>query len=131
MPRRKASDPLRGMYQRNGIWWLSSDGRGHKIKPTSLGTREIKLALKKDKNTQFVVEGHACHSAGSKKYNLALSDRRAAEYGKQLVKVGVPKEALFLVGRGEEMPIVFVGNAQEQAPNRRVEVYPIFQHKTV
>ena len=45
MPRRKASDPLRGMYQRNGIWWLSSDGRGHKIKPTSLGTREIKLAL--------------------------------------------------------------------------------------
>jgi len=45
MPRRNANDPLRGLYQRNGIWWLSSDRKGAKIKPISLQTRDVTEAL--------------------------------------------------------------------------------------
>ena len=47
MPRRKKTDPMRGMYQRKGIWWISSDGRGHQIKAQSLGTRDPAVALVK------------------------------------------------------------------------------------
>jgi len=45
MPKRKANDPLRGLYQRNGIWWLSSGRKGARIKPISLETRDVTEAL--------------------------------------------------------------------------------------
>jgi len=96
-----------------------------------LNVQEVKNSLKNDPSTQFVVEGHACRSAGSDSYNLALSNRRGAEYIHYLVQNNIPKKSLKLVGRGSEMPIVPTGNAEEQAPNRRVELYPTSPHKIV
>ena len=93
--------------------------------------KQMKLALKNDPHTLFIVEGHACRSAGSDSYNMSLSNRRGSECIKYLVKNNIPKTSLKLVGRGSEMPIVLTGNAQAQAPNRRVEIFPISLHKTV
>ena len=70
-----------------------------------------------------VIEGHACDSAGSPRYNTMLSEQRAQEVRKYLVKKGIPAEQLRVVGRGSEMRKVLTGNREQQAPNRRVEFY--------
>ncbi len=75
-----------------------------------------------------VVEGHACHSAGTPSYNMALSEYRASIVGdivtKELKKEGLTTAAVKVVGRGQEMPVV-EGSREEQAPNRRVELHII------
>ncbi len=89
--------------------------------------RDAKEALKlvQDEQKTVVVEGHADHAAGSKTYNLILSEHRAQEVAKQLEQAGVPAERVKVVGRGTEMPVVLGGNRQEQAPNRRVEMFQL------
>jgi outer membrane protein OmpA-like peptidoglycan-associated protein len=72
-----------------------------------------------------VVEGHACHSAGSKSYNLLISEHRAQEIAQKLEHEGVNKNKLKVVARGTEMPVVLGGDRNEQAPNRRVEMFSI------
>jgi outer membrane protein OmpA-like peptidoglycan-associated protein len=74
-----------------------------------------------------VIEGHACHSAGSAVYNLALSEKRAKVLADTLIQAGVPQEHIKIVGRGQEVPAIIDGKAvtgsrQEQWPNRRDEV---------
>lgn len=76
---------------------------------------------------KIVVEGHACHSAGSSLYNLTLSERRAKVVADRLVTSGVPRQYVKIVGRGNEVPAVLngkvvTGNREEQWPNRRVEL---------
>lgn len=68
---------------------------------------------------RVVVEGHACHSAGSKTYNLVLSQHRAEQVAKSL---GINDDELKVVGRGTEVPVAY-GTREQQAPNRRVEFY--------
>jgi outer membrane protein OmpA-like peptidoglycan-associated protein len=74
---------------------------------------------------KVIVEGHACHSAGSRAYNLLISEHRAHEVAKRLEEEGIASEALKTVGRGTEMPVVLGGDRHEQAPNRRVEMFPL------
>jgi outer membrane protein OmpA-like peptidoglycan-associated protein len=83
----------------------------------------VKVA--KDEDKTVVVEGHSCHSAGSKTYNLILSEHRAQEVAKRLEEAGVPQDHIKAVGRGTEMPAVMGGSREEQAPNRRVEIFPL------
>lgn len=75
-----------------------------------------------------VVEGHACHSAGTPSYNMALSEYRASIVGdivaKELKKEGFATAAVKVVGRGQEMPVA-EGSREEQAANRRVELHVI------
>lgn len=78
-----------------------------------------------------VIEGHACHSAGSAVYNLALSERRAKVLADELTKAGVSSEYVKIVGRGQEVPAIVDGKActgsrAEQWPNRRDEVRVIY-----
>jgi outer membrane protein OmpA-like peptidoglycan-associated protein len=75
----------------------------------------------------FVVEGHACHSAGSDIYNVALSEKRAKAIADYFVANGVPRTNIQTVGRGSEMPEMINGKAvtgdrNEQALNRRSEI---------
>lgn len=77
-------------------------------------------------DVKIIVEGHACHSAGSALYNLALSEKRAKIVSDRLVAAGVSREHIKIVGRGQEMPAmvngkVVTGNREEQWPNRRAE----------
>lgn len=79
-----------------------------------------------------VVEGHACRSAGSRQYNLVLSEKRANVIVDRLVAAGVARENIKVVGRGYEVPALVDGkpltngNREQQAPNRRVEFHVIY-----
>lgn len=84
-------------------------------------------------NTQptIVIEGHACHSAGSSTYNLALSEERAKKVADWFVSQNVPQENIKIVGRGFEMPAmvngkVVDGGKEQQWANRRVEVHVLY-----
>lgn len=86
-----------------------------------------KKTLTQPEEAALVVEGHACHSAGSSIYNLTLSEKRAKVVADRLVSEGVPADHVKVVGRGQEVPAVIngktvTGGREEQWPNRRVEV---------
>ena len=73
----------------------------------------------------IVIEGHACHSAGSAIYNLALSEKRARHVAQKFAEAGIDSCNIKIAPRGQEMPIVKEGNRKQQAPNRRVEIFAI------
>lgn len=75
-----------------------------------------------DKGYRFSIEGHACDSAGSTEYNMMLSEDRAKEVQKYMVRQGV-KGPISVVGFGCEHLLVPSGDRKQQAPNRRVEIY--------
>lgn len=75
-----------------------------------------------DKGYRLVVEGHACSSAGSTDYNMALSADRANAVKQYFREQGINGD-IETVGRGNAHLIVPSGNAEQQAPNRRVEIY--------
>ena len=79
--------------------------------------------IKKGKN--IVVEGHACHSAGSAIYNLALSEKRARYAAKKMTNSGTDSKYIKIAPRGHEMPIIKDGNREAQTVNRRVEIFAI------
>lgn len=88
----------------------------------------VKNNLKKakelvNKGYEIVVEGHACDSAGSRDYNMHLSEVRAEGVADYFVHNGLDAQSISTVGRGCEMLIVPEGTKEQQAPNRRVEVY--------
>ncbi len=77
-----------------------------------------------------VIEGHACQE-GSPAYNLALSEKRAKLVADLFVEAGVDKNAIKVVGRGQECPAlvngkVVNGSRADRWPNRRVEVRVIY-----
>lgn len=74
------------------------------------------------KGYKISVEGHACNSAGSTEYNMMLSEDRARAVADYLRKHGVVGE-IATIGHGSEHRIVESGTREQQAPNRRVEIY--------
>ncbi len=95
--------------------------RNDQVSALDLNLKKIKELAKQGKT--IIIEGHACDSAGSKSYNMMLSERRAKKIRDYLVKHGVSAARLKIVGRGNEMPIVLHGSREQQSPNRRVEFY--------
>lgn len=69
---------------------------------------------------KVVVEGHT-DDRGSKKYNQALSERRAASVRQRLIDLGVAAERVTAIGYGEERPIADNKTAEGRYENRRVE----------
>lgn len=82
-------------------------------------------ATKIKQGKTLVIEGHACHSAGSRAYNLALSERRARNAAQSFAEKDIDPSLIKIAPRGVECPIVKHGNRQQQAPNRRDEVFAI------
>jgi len=74
------------------------------------------------KGYRLVLEGHACNSAGSTDYNMALSVDRATAVKEYLREKGVVGN-IETVGRGASHLMVPSGTREQQAPNRRVEIY--------
>ncbi len=75
-----------------------------------------------DKGYRISIEGHACNSAGSTEYNMMLSEDRARMIAEYLKAHGVQSD-IATVGHGSEHRIVESGTRDQQAPNRRVEIY--------
>lgn len=97
-----------------------------KIREDQLETVNKNLKKAKDlvnKGHEIVVEGHACDSAGSREYNMHLSEVRAEGVADHFVHNGLDPQSISTVGRGCEMLAVPEGTKEQQAPNRRVEVY--------
>lgn len=92
-------------------------------KNLKFNTKQAKQMIKDGKT--IVIEGHACHSAGSAIYNLALSEKRARHVAKKFAETGIDAKNIKIAPRGHEMPIVKSGNREEQAANRRVEIFAI------
>lgn len=79
-------------------------------------------------NMEVVIEGHACNSCGSERYNLELADERAKTIADKIfVTTSIPKERVFVFGCGTSHLIV-QGNRLEQAPNRRAEIFVILNN---
>ncbi len=84
----------------------------------------MKLALLIDKNPGLYcwIEGHT-DLIGSDEPNIKLSERRAEAVKTYLVKsMRMDPERIFTRGFGETQPLILEGDANVQAPNRRVEI---------
>lgn len=86
--------------------------------------KRIKNYAKENNNKiiEVILKGHACDSAGSEEYNLQLSDKRAKTIEKMLMKEEILNINISSHGCGCSEKLVD-GNREEQAVNRRVEVY--------
>lgn len=96
--------------------------------------KNVELAkelLAEEDDITFVIDGHSCSSAGSRAYNLALSEKRAKTLRDRLVAEGIPADKIKIVARGMEAPAMIDGKPVSgdriaQAPNRRDEVRVLF-----
>jgi outer membrane protein OmpA-like peptidoglycan-associated protein len=75
-------------------------------------------ALKAQRNTKIVIQGHTC-DLGDAKYNKWLSQRRANRVLEFLVRHGIEASRLLAVGYGEEQPLVPNDDERMRELNRR------------
>ena len=71
--------------------------------------------------TRIAVNGYT-DTSGSARYNKGLSIRRAQTVAAELVRNGVPREAISIHGFGETHLLVPTGNGVREPQNRRVEI---------
>ena len=74
--------------------------------------------LKQNSNVNVVIEGHA-DERGTREYNLALGERRAAAAKSYLVNAGVAASRVETTSYGKERPAVVGSNEGAWAQNRR------------
>lgn len=77
--------------------------------------------------TRIEVNGYTDNSAAhpgprGEKYNLGLSNRRADSVKAELIRDGVPANAIDIHGYGEAHPLVATGPNTREPQNRRVEI---------
>jgi len=83
------------------------------------GTLERQSAwLKQYPNVNVTLEGH-CDERGTREYNLALGERRAAAAKKYLVGVGVTANRITTISYGKERPAVIGSDESAWGQNRR------------
>ena len=101
------------------------DTNSDRIKQISFGNIDKIIALmKKIPAVKFVIEGHT-DDRNSDRYNLYLSQRRAASVRKYMIRQGIPAERLQSKGYGESRPKFSNSNAGGRQLNRRVEIKPV------
>lgn len=69
-------------------------------------------------NVNVTVEGH-CDERGTREYNIALGERRAAAAKKFLVGLGVKSSRISTISYGKERPAVIGSNESAWGQNRR------------
>ena len=82
---------------------------------------EVRHKIKGFPAAQVSVIGHT-DRVGTVEANDALSLKRAAAIRDLLVQIGIPRQAIEIVGRGEREPIVHTADSVAQERNRRVEI---------
>lgn len=74
--------------------------------------------LKQYGSLSITVEGHA-DERGTREYNLALGERRAASTKKYLVGLGIPANRVATISYGKERPAVIGSDESAWGQNRR------------
>lgn len=74
--------------------------------------------LRSNADKSVVVEGH-CDERGTREYNLALGERRAASAKSYLVSLGIPSGRISTVSYGKERPAVLGSDESAWSQNRR------------
>jgi len=74
--------------------------------------------LKQYGKLNVTVEGH-CDERGTREYNLALGERRAAAAKKYLVAAGIPAGRVSTISYGKERPAVVGDDESAWSQNRR------------
>ena len=74
--------------------------------------------LRKNKNLNVVIEGHA-DERGTREYNLALGEKRAQSVKNYLIGLGISPDRVSTISYGKERPAVVGSNDGSWAQNRR------------
>ena len=91
------------------------------IKPESMGEiNRIVQLMNENPTLKFSVEGHT-DSTGNATSNQTLSEQRAQAIVAKLVEMGIAKDRLTAVGKGQNNPISDNSTDEGRAKNRRVE----------
>lgn len=89
------------------------------LTPEATATLDRQAAwLKQYPGVTVTIEGHA-DERGTREYNLALGDRRAAAVKNYLVALGVDAGRVQTISYGKERPAVLGSNESAWAQNRR------------
>ena len=89
------------------------------LNPSDLATLEVHAQiLVRNSDRSVVVQGH-CDERGTREYNLALGERRAAAISSFLRSAGVGSRQIEVVSFGEERPQNPAHNSGAWAENRR------------
>jgi peptidoglycan-associated lipoprotein len=89
------------------------------LRPDALGTLDAVAAwLAQNPQVNATIEGH-CDERGTREYNLALGERRAAAVASYLAAAGVDPARLQTVSYGKERPAVVGSDETAWAQNRR------------
>jgi peptidoglycan-associated lipoprotein len=89
------------------------------LRPDARATLEKQAQwLKQYGNVRVQVEGHA-DERGTREYNLALGDRRAAAVKNYLVALGIPAGRINTISYGKERPVDPRSSEDAYAQNRR------------
>jgi peptidoglycan-associated lipoprotein len=79
--------------------------------------------LRQNPQITAAIEGHA-DERGTREYNLALGDRRAAAARNYLLSLGIQPQRVTVVSYGKERPAVVGSNESAWAQNRRAVLVP-------
>jgi len=89
------------------------------LSPEAQATLRTQAAwLKRNGNHSIVVEGHA-DERGTREYNLALGERRAASMKDFLVAQGIDPNRIRVISYGKERPVCAQSTKECWAKNRR------------
>lgn len=103
---------------------VNFDNGSARLRPEFIAILDNAAAtLKEWGEIKVEVAGHT-DSAGTDKYNLGLSQRRAEAVRDYLIRQGVAADRLTAKGYGESMPVADNKTAEGRYRNRRVELIP-------
>jgi hypothetical protein len=98
------------------------DWDSSRLSPASLNViTQAVTAFRSTGNARVTATGHT-DTTGPESYNMALSLRRANAVKTELVRQGVPADAIAVVGKGETQLLVQTGDQVREPQNRRVEI---------
>ena len=97
-----------------------------KSKLSDVSIEEIKNFINTNKKTikKFIVVGHT-DTMGTKKYNKVLSLERAEVVQKALTELGIEKNNIHILGKGEDNLRVQTADEVKHPANRRAEISPL------
>ena len=97
-----------------------------KSKLSDVSIEEIKNFINTNKKTikKFIVVGHT-DTMGTKKYNKVLSLERAEVVQKVLTELGIEKNNIHILGKGEDNLRVQTADEVKHPENRRAEISPL------